>query len=47
VVTLKMERGEFIVITGRSGSGKTTILNLIAGMTKPTSGKVILDGVNL
>lgn len=47
VVTLKMERGEFIVITGRSGSGKTMILNLIAGMTKPTSEKIILDGVDL
>ncbi|MHB1356963.1 MAG: ABC transporter ATP-binding protein [Anaerolineae bacterium] len=46
-VSLKVERGEFIVITGRSGSGKTTVLNLVAGMTKPTSGRVILDGDDL
>ena len=46
-VSLKVKRGEFVVITGRSGSGKTTILNLIAGMTKPTSGKVLMDGVDL
>jgi ABC-type lipoprotein export system ATPase subunit len=46
-VSLKVERGEFIVITGRSGSGKTSILNLIAGLTRPTQGKVFLDGVNL
>ncbi len=46
-VTLNVERGEFIVITGRSGSGKTTLLNLAAGLTKPTTGQVFLDGMNL
>jgi ABC-type lipoprotein export system ATPase subunit len=39
--------GEFLVITGRSGSGKTTLLNLIGGLTRPTSGEVLLDGINL
>jgi ABC-type lipoprotein export system ATPase subunit len=46
-VTLNVERGEFLVITGRSGSGKTTLLNLAAGLTKPTTGQVFLDGLNL
>ncbi len=46
-VSLKVEPGEFLVITGRSGSGKTTLLNLAAGLTRPTSGKVWLDGVAL
>jgi ABC-type lipoprotein export system ATPase subunit len=46
-VNLNVERGEFIVITGRSGSGKTTVLNLAAGLVKPTSGDVCLGDVNL
>ena len=36
--------GDFVVITGRSGSGKTTFLSLIGGLTKPTSGDVFLFG---
>ena len=46
-LNLSVKRGEFVVITGRSGSGKTTVLNLIAGLTRPTAGCVELDGVDL
>ncbi|MCU0520517.1 MAG: ABC transporter ATP-binding protein [Anaerolineae bacterium] len=46
-VTLDVARGEFVVITGRSGSGKTTLLSLVAGLTRPTSGRVLLDNVDV
>jgi ABC-type lipoprotein export system ATPase subunit len=46
-ITLDVERGEFVVITGRSGAGKTTLLNLVAGLARPTSGRVLWDGVDL
>lgn len=46
-VALEIRRGDFVVITGRSGSGKTTLLNLMAGLTRPTAGRVLLDGIDL
>ena len=46
-LNLKVEKGEFIVITGRSGTGKTTLLNLAAGLVRPTSGKVLVDDFDL
>jgi ABC-type lipoprotein export system ATPase subunit len=46
-VSVEIGAGEFAVIVGRSGSGKTTLLNLAAGLTRPTSGRVALDGVDL
>jgi putative ABC transport system ATP-binding protein/lipoprotein-releasing system ATP-binding protein len=45
--SLEIEGGEFLIITGRSGSGKTTLLNLMAGLTRPTSGQVFVDEVDL
>ncbi|NLS76165.1 MAG: ABC transporter ATP-binding protein [Chloroflexi bacterium] len=46
-VSVEIGAGEFAVIVGRSGSGKTTLLNLAAGLTRPTAGRVTLDGVDL
>jgi putative ABC transport system ATP-binding protein len=46
-ITFSLESGGFLAIVGPSGSGKTTLLGLLAGLDRPTSGRVILDGVDL
>lgn len=46
-VDLEIRRGEYVSIIGKSGSGKSTLLNLISAMDRPTSGKVIFDGIDL
>ncbi|OGO37823.1 MAG: hypothetical protein A2147_03940 [Chloroflexi bacterium RBG_16_57_8] len=46
-VNLQVEAGEVIVIIGRSGTGKTTLLNLAAGLVRPTSGHVMVTGNDL
>lgn len=46
-VTFNIEKGEFVSIIGHSGSGKTTLLSLIGGLTRPDSGTVVIDSVDL
>jgi putative ABC transport system ATP-binding protein len=46
-VNLEIPRGEFLAITGPSGCGKSTLLNLLGGLDVPTSGQVIIEGVDL
>ena len=43
-ISFQIAEGEFVVIVGLSGAGKTTVLNILGGMDKATSGKVLVDG---
>src|SRR5256886_7150988 len=45
-VDLEIGAGEFVSVVGRSGSGKTTLLDLVGLLLRPTSGKVVIDGVD-
>lgn len=46
-INLTVGRGEFVCITGRSGSGKSTVLNMTAGLLRPTGGTVVINGRDL
>lgn len=46
-INMSFEKGEFVVIVGPSGAGKTTVLNILGGMDTLTSGQVIVDGKDI
>jgi len=46
-VSFDVRAGEWIAIMGPSGSGKTTLINILGGLDKPTSGRAMVDGVNV
>lgn len=46
-ITLTIQKGEFVVVMGESGSGKSTFLNCISSLDKPSAGEVVLEGKNI
>ena len=46
-VSFEVDQGDFIGIIGHTGSGKSTLVQMLNGLLKPTSGSIILDGVNI
>ena len=46
-VSLEIKDGEFIALIGHTGSGKSTLIQHLNGLLKPTSGKIIVDGVDI
>ncbi|MBR2545111.1 MAG: ABC transporter ATP-binding protein [Erysipelotrichaceae bacterium] len=46
-ISFEIEKGEFVVVLGASGAGKTTILNILGGMDTASSGEIIVDGNNI
>jgi nitrate/nitrite transport system ATP-binding protein len=46
-VSLEVGQGEFVALIGHSGCGKSTVLNLVAGLLTPTTGQVLLDGIRV
>src|ERR1039457_165089 len=45
--SLRIDRGRAVAVTGPSGSGKSTLLGLVAGLDAPTTGQILLDGVDI
>ena len=46
-INLTVQQGEFVAIVGASGSGKSSLLHLLGGVDQPTSGQVLIDGIDL
>jgi len=46
-VDLNLEQGEFIAVIGKSGSGKSTLLNMLTGIDHPTSGRILINGMDI
>src|SRR5579862_7312035 len=46
-ISFRIMSGEFVSIVGPSGSGKSTLLGIIAGLDNPTTGQVLIDGVDI
>ncbi len=46
-ITFKVPDGDYVAIIGPSGSGKSTLMNQIGALDRPTSGRVVIDGVNI
>src|SRR5471032_619376 len=46
-VDIQVQKGEFVAIVGPSGCGKSTLLHLLGGLARPTSGRIVVDGVEL
>ena len=46
-ITIKLIKGRSVAIVGQSGAGKSTLMHMLGGLDKPTSGKVILDNVDI
>src|SRR4028119_145041 len=44
-IDIRVERGEFVAVIGKSGSGKSTFINMLTGIDRPTEGEMLIGGV--